>query len=144
MGHWRWYAALIAPAVLGCTTEPNQFHSGCTGEQVRVTVGVGTSPVLSWSPACEVGIVAVRDYPPAPPGSPREVGLPVWEITASDQFGPNNLIRPQVRYGQAPATTTVVQAAIPLVPGNSYIVEVGVFDLNRNSRPVGSSGEFRP
>ena len=68
----------------------------------------------------------------------------MWEITASDQFGPNNLIRPQVRYGQAPATTTVVQAAIQFVPGHSYIAEVGVYDVNRNSRLVGSSGEFQP
>jgi hypothetical protein len=112
---WFWG---ISTVLLACHSEPNGFERGCDS-LVSFEIGPGLTPQIGWSPQCKVGLLRVS----GPSGI-------VWQVRAADQFGPDNLIEPTLRYGVQPAGTKVEMGPLPLVTGDQYAIQVWIVDLN--------------
>jgi hypothetical protein len=117
--HTKLRSRLAAIALLGVAlacgggTEP---LAECT-EPVDVSVTTGTTPTISWTPACGVGYLAVRR--PLPPSLGVLEMAPVWIIRANER-----LIGSPVRYGIRPRGTSEVVAPEALLAGRPYDVVV--------------------
>jgi hypothetical protein len=112
---WLW---VISTALLSCNSEPNGFERGCDS-LVSFEIGPGLTPEIGWSPRCKVGLLRVN--------GPGGIG---WQVRAADQFGPDNLIEPTLRYGEQPAGTKVEAGPLALVTGGQYGIQVWIVDLN--------------
>ena len=112
---WLWG---VGTMLLACSSEPNGFERGCDS-LVSFEIGPGLTPEIGWSPECKVGLLRVS----GPSGI-------VWQVRAADQFGPDNLIEPPLRYGVQPAQTTVEAGPLPLVAGGQYAIRVWIVDLS--------------
>jgi hypothetical protein len=108
------WSALVLAAALSCggSTEP---LAACVAP-VSISVGTGTSPTFSWSPACGIDRLVVSE--PGPPSQGFGF-IPRWAIREDGR-----LIEPLVRYAEAPAGTTVEISPEPLVAGRAYRIEV--------------------
>ena len=103
--------ALSCPMLLACSsdsTDPGDFPV-CTGP-VTIAVSSGTSPSISWTPACRLFFVNV-------------------ELGAADQWSiisdSANAIAPPVRYGVVPAGAEQSTAEVtPLEAGQTYDVNL--------------------
>lgn len=124
---WLW---ATSTALLACNSEPNGFERGCDS-LVSFEIGPGLTPDIGWSPECKIGLLRVS-------GS---AGI-VWQVRASDQFGPDNLIEPTLRYGVQPAGTTVEAGPVPLVTGGQSTIQVWIVDLNAMTIGAGE-GSFQ-
>lgn len=128
--------ALAFLLLAACGTDPNVFHAGCDHIS-SIDVGDGLTPSIGWSPDCRVSSLAVYEALPIPPPQPGEDPVPTlpgdqtpgysggsqqWRITSPEVAG--NLIEPSVRYGQVPGNADEQQAAVPLMAGKHYIVEL--------------------
>jgi hypothetical protein len=83
----------------------------CAGA-VSVAAGSGTTPVLTWSPACRLFLVLVED----PTGTGDQWGV------LSDS---SNAITPSVKYGTVPqGATKELVAPTPLQSGHEYRLSV--------------------
>jgi hypothetical protein len=92
------------------STDPDTLPE-CAGA-VSLAVGPGTTPALSWSPACRLFLVLVED----PTGSGDQWGVP------SDS---SNAIPPPMQYGMVPeGATKEMLPATPLQAGHEYRVTV--------------------
>lgn len=105
----RWPAlAVLAALTPGCddTTDPGTLPE--CGGAVSVAVGPGTTPAITWSPACRLFLVLVED----PNGTGDQWGV------LSDS---SNAITPSVTYGTVPqgATKELVPPS-PLQGGHEY------------------------
>lgn len=106
----------IAPLVLGTllgsiacsSTNPYENLGDCTGD-VALSVGGGTQPLIHWEPLCRAYLLVVES---------AATGHDSWSITSAGGNG----ISPDVLYGTAPAGAQTVQAAAPLVAGQTYVV----------------------
>ncbi len=100
--------------------------SECHGD-VQVVVTPGSAPVVSWTPACGLGFVAVMER-----GDQTQI---YWNLHSAP-VGSNSLASP-VTYGVTPKGATEDPSTRPLVPGGAYLVRVfritqrsdGSFDL---------------
>ena len=108
---------LLALAVLfaaackdGSGPKPLPFCSEVRG----VIVSVGTTPTISWTPACLAATVVVMRAPSDASQPPAAV----WSITSDGG------IAPDVRYGVTPPGATVTHAAEPLASGVLHSVNV--------------------
>jgi hypothetical protein len=135
-------AWLLIPALLldGCG-EPNGFEAGCQS-QVSFVVSAGLTPQIGWSPDCKIGVLAISVYP-GMSGTPGQRVSALWMIRTRDRFGPANLLRPTVRYGEPPSGATALQDPEPLVAGTQYVVQGWVFDLEGQMVGAGTTA-FRP
>jgi hypothetical protein len=106
----------VMTALVGCgsDTAPTPPLAPCSGA-LTVSVTSGTTPTISWSPACGVNRLSV-DLVDAPAGTVSTV----WGLvtSSSDEFGPS------VRYGVVPNGATADPASAPLQAGKSYRVQV--------------------
>jgi hypothetical protein len=100
---------LAGPACGSDTTGPSE-QVACTGN-VAVSVSSGTTPEISWDPACKAYFVLVE-----------EDGGDAWGVISED--GANAIATP-VRYGVVPTGATELNPPSPLSPGTAYAV--GVF-----------------
>lgn len=97
----------LAFALVACrdSTAPNQPE--CTGN-VDIHVSGGTTPTITWTPACRVFVLGVEE----------EGGRDVWLIVSEG----GNRIASGVRYGTVPAGATSDESAIALVAGRTYTI----------------------
>jgi hypothetical protein len=108
----------LALAVVSCGDSTSQNGGGCDSPISSVNIGPGTTPTFDWSPACTVAQVTVTDLTETDANQTLK-----WSVTA-DQ----NIIRPPVTYGVAPANTLQTHAPDPLVgsinqvPGHTYLL----------------------
>jgi hypothetical protein len=118
---------------LGCATDPDVFHVGCTRfDELKVSAGL--QPTISWSPGCEVGGVAVSEAGQALPGEPGPNGTPrdrMWSVSSvSNAEGPNNLLTSGIYFGVVPKYGQETFAVRPLVAGTEYIVRLYVHGMD--------------
>ncbi len=99
---------LAGPACGSDTTSPSE-QVACTGN-VAVSVSSGTTPSISWDPACRAYGVLVE-----------EDGGDVWGVISED--GTNAIATP-VRYGVVPPGATEFTPPSPLSAGTAYSVVV--------------------
>lgn len=107
-------AALIG--VAACVDQgPREAAAPCTG-RVAFQVGTGTTPTITWQPACAVAQLSVT------PASDSLGEYPLW-IIGSATFGAT--IGPPIVYGRTPAGAgpTLVPADT-LVVGQQYMIRV--------------------
>jgi hypothetical protein len=85
----------------------------CFIDPVEVSVGAGTVPEISWTPACGISALAVEEVGAAAPESTK------WRVHRSQ-----TLLQPPVRYGSPPnGSTDVVEVpATSLETGRTYRV----------------------
>lgn len=110
----RLFAACLGFAS-ACGDGPTERLAECT-EPVTVSVTAGTTPMISWTPACGIGFLTVRRPVSVTTGFEME---PQWTISSDGR-----LIGPPVRYGVRPRGTTQPVAPRQLVAGVSYDVVV--------------------
>jgi hypothetical protein len=80
---------------------------------VQLTVGPGTSPEISWTPACLLFFVIVE---------PADAGNDLWSVISRGE----NVIAPPVRYGVVPAGAQgLFEPPVELIAGQAYKVAVG-------------------
>ena len=105
-------------------------------DDVRIGVGTGLTPPISWSPACQAGELHVE----ALNGS----GAVMWIITSPSSF---HDIAPPLTYGTVPAGAAQVSELRPLVAGTPYRASVlaltNVPGLGTRLAVIGSA-EFIP
>lgn len=77
----------------------------------EVTVGLGLSPVISWSPACAASVLTVRE----------DGILTHWSIGVADGRG---ALTPPVTYGLVPPGAHENTPVTPLVMGRQYEVKI--------------------
>jgi hypothetical protein len=111
----------LAFVLAGCddSTAPNQPE--CTGP-VDIQVSAGTTPRITWTPACRLFVLGVE-------GDDGDV----WVIVSEG----GNRIASGVRYGVVPAGATSDEAAIPLVAGQTYTIFAA-----RHTGPGSDDGEL--
>jgi hypothetical protein len=120
LGAIMWFVAGTMNRELGlCTSfalvalltacEDDAFGSPreCQGP-ISVVVSSGTSPHFTWTAACAVGRIVVRDATSV-----------VWDVRSA----PARILSP-VRYGVRPSGATEEQAPAPLNAGETYHVAV--------------------
>ncbi len=112
----RKHATVVLATLLmvgGCTSEPGEITgaNACRGPAVA-EVATGTTPLMTWTPACTVGYLSVLDSQFAP----------TWTIVDSGpSLPPLNGIRSGVTYGTVPPEAQLFGApAAPLAPGGKY------------------------
>jgi hypothetical protein len=115
----RIMAATLLGAGVACGDGGTEPLRACS-EPIQVSVSAGTSPTISWTPACGVGYLTVRR--PLPPSTGGGVD-PQWTIRSDGQR-----IGSSVRYGVRPPGTVEVVAPQPLLAGQSYGVVLGHSD----------------
>ena len=122
----------LALAACGDSTEPPALP--VCDAPVTVTVGAGTQPEFSWTPACRVEVLAV--------GRADKASIE-WFILA-DPFT-RRAIGPPVRYGVAPAEALDLSFGDPppLERGTTYFVALAVSDAPDGDDEVGRA-EFVP
>ena len=98
-------AALVALAGCADPTAPEPLDP-CTGA-VTVSVTAGTTPRISWSPACNVIFMIVE-----------EDAADLWMVLANADAG----FGPGIDYGTAPSGGTQDEAAIALALGVEYVI----------------------
>jgi len=103
-------AITVAFTIAGCGDSTGLSGAECTGP-VDVSVSAGTTPTISWTPRCRLGLVGVE----AEDGD-------VWVITTPGRNG----INAAVRYGIVPSGATSDAPAVPLIAGQPYNVFVGL------------------
>jgi hypothetical protein len=97
-------ATSTEPTVLSCT-DPSISNFG----GVLISVGSGTAPRFSWSPACKAYSLVVTD----------SVGTTMWGVISDS----GSTLAPPVDYGVLPAGPhTQIQAAVTLQAGRPYAV----------------------
>ena len=105
---------LCAVALLGvgCSDSggPTEPLSDCTG-QVSITVSSGTTPTISWTPACRLSLVLVE---------PVNSGDDLWVIGTDSA----NAIAPPIVYGVTPPGARQIWGPTTLVTGQGYGVYV--------------------
>jgi len=82
-----------------------------------LTVDSGATPVLRWSPACLTTRVTVDDL-----DDTTRAGDMAWHLRTSR--ADSAIVRPPLRYGDAPAGTITETGPLPLVVGHRYFVVV--------------------
>lgn len=102
-------AILLASVACGSDTTSPSEQVACTGN-VAVSVSSGTTPNISWDPACKAYSVLVEGD-----------GGDVWGIASED--GENAIATP-VRYGVVPAGATEFAPPSLLSAGTTYSVAV--------------------
>lgn len=123
---WPTRYTVIAVMAIGCSDGPSGAGSPvpeCTGP-VSVTVGAGTAPRFTWTPACRVFFLLVE---------PAAAGTDLWSIISDGA----NVIAPPVTYGVVPSGVTESDSPTPLVGGTAY--EVYLF---RWTGPGSQDGEL--
>ena len=114
LGARRWCVAagvLIVAAAAGCADEPSGTDGPvpeCTGA-VSVTVGTGTTPTFTWTPACRLFLLLVE---------PVVGGTDLWSIISDSA----NVIAPPVTYGVVPTGVQEGDPPTTLVVGSGYEV----------------------
>lgn len=99
-----WLASCSGDSV----TDPTAPLAPCAGN-VSITVGTGTAPTATWSPACTVLGLIVED----------SGGGDAWFVWGNSQGIP-----PGVRYGSVPAGAVQDDSPEPLQAGRLYDVSV--------------------
>ena len=97
----------------------------CGLDGMSLSAAGGVNPTFTWTPACRIGSLRVVDL---------TSGQDVWWI---ESFWAG--IAPGARFGVAPARSRVRAAPVPLVAGNTYLVEttaVGNSYVLRNARLI--------
>ena len=102
-------AILLASLACGSDTTSPSEQAACTGN-VTVSVSSGTTPNISWEPACRAYLVLVE-----------EDGGDVWGAVSED--GAHAIATP-VRYGVVPTGATELTPPSPLSAGTAYSVSV--------------------
>jgi len=109
-------AILAAIAIAGCSDSSAPAPlAECTGP-VAVSVGSGTKPLISWSPACRASALLV-DIPNS--------GNNYWFLTTQ---GDTNGLRPPIVYASTPAGTVTQIAPLTLASGTEYRVTLSRAD----------------
>jgi len=108
----RFCFAVVVSLTLGCADDSTGSAAlpECTGP-VTVTVGAGTSPQFSWSPACRLFFVIVE---------PAASGQDLWSVITEG----TNAISSPVLYGTVPPGAQELDPPTPLVAGTAYKVAV--------------------
>jgi len=110
--------ALLALCACSSSTEPTVRCSN--GEVIPLSVlGATANPTFVWASAC-VGWRLTVDYVDS-----NSTVVPVWTFTSP---GATNVIHSPIAYGDVPPGVDVTVAAVPLVPGRGYRVEVSGWD----------------
>jgi hypothetical protein len=110
----------LALAVASCGDSTSQNGGGCDSPISSVSISSGTTPTFDWSPSCTVAQITVTDLTETDPDKQLK-----WSVTAEQ-----NVIRPVVTYGIAPANTIQTHGPDPLVgpintiPGHTYILSI--------------------
>lgn len=109
----RWPApALLAAFTLACNDATDSGTLPQCAGAVSVAVGSGTTPAVTWSPACRLFLVLIED----PTGTGDQWGI------LSDS---SNAITAPVQYGTVPpGATKELLAPTPLQSGHEYRVSV--------------------
>jgi hypothetical protein len=110
---------VLALGILGCGSTATEALPPCTSP-VTVSIGAGSTPQISWSPACAVAQLIVFT-PPSLGGGPTNL----WLIKS-----PTMNIQPPVQFGSTPAGAQEVIAAQPLDPQRS--INVVLSDVQGN------------
>lgn len=97
-------AAVVALA--GCDDDPTRSGDDACRGNVSVSVSSGTTPSITWAPACRVTMLRVES---------GTLGA-VWIIESPGGQG----IASGVRYGTVPEGAAEDEPATPLVEGESY------------------------
>jgi len=100
-------ASLLAGIACSDGASPVE-QTACTGD-VTLAVTSGTTPSISWSPACKLFLMLVE----------AESG-DVWGVISDG----TNAIETPVGYGVVPAGATELAAPVPLIAGAPYTVTV--------------------
>jgi len=87
-------------------------------DSVMVTITAGTTPQISWTPACRLSEIQVADSVNA---------SFVW-LVGRHASPADNLIVPPVTYGVPPTGVGVGYGPTPLVAGHTYILGLWKFD----------------
>lgn len=101
-------AALVATA---CSSSNEPVSANLCQGDLSVLVSAGTSPTISWSPACAGNGLTVEVANPSHTSA-------AWAITSNSSFAA------PVSYGVLPANATNVVPLVSLVPGTTYRVTV--------------------
>jgi hypothetical protein len=105
----------LTAAGLACSGSPHQpAFEVCPGDMVTVSVGPGTTPSFTWTPACGVGFLEVFPAPSDPAA---------WTVYAAPGSG-ENPIPSGVQYGVTPLEGQTVAGPEALAAGTSYRVRV--------------------
>lgn len=120
--------ATLLFTLCGCADDPTEpvALEPCTGA-VTVSVTSGSTPRISWAPACTMVSLLVEEG-----ASDR------WQIIANTDVG----FGPGVRYGTVPAGTTQNAAASPLAAG--VLHDVILFRGPLASPSISAVKEFTP
>ena len=86
----------------------------CTGP-VAISVSTGTTPTISWTPACKVYYLDI------------EVADTFEEIWAVANFDEKNTISPGVKFGVTPSDTRLIEGPVTLRAGTAYSVFVAFY-----------------
>ena len=122
-------ATLVLAALTACS-DSNGPDDGRCEEAVNIVVTPGTSPTITWAPACTVAQLRVAK---------AVDGEDMWAVLSS-----TNSINPGVEYGQTPAGATTTRLPAPLLPGTEYRVILSVFDPESNELLVAATRLFTP
>ena len=125
----QWAAAclsLVLVSSLACGDDDGTSPLvGCTSDVSSVTVTTGGTPRFSWTPACGVNELVVRDV---------EYSDVMWRIWGDDA---DNYIRSGIAYGTVPAGISEPDENLELVPGRTYTVVLYRYGIG-DPDPVGS------
>jgi hypothetical protein len=104
-------------ALLACSSGTGPDPNGaCTGP-IRVTATNTTTPMVTWSPQCQVNTISFAE---------PDFGLRALWVVLDPMRG--NSIMPPVQYGLVPAGGREQAPAQPMVPGQTYLVQLWVSD----------------
>src|SRR5690242_19125034 len=136
----------LAIMLTGCTAGhhsvagPLSRCSGPLSAPLKVTVTSGTSPSVSWTPACAVNhlnVLEVLDARDANSTGTRDSGG--WGISSPDGF-----FGPPVHFGELPRGAVIQGGPSPLQPGRVYTASAWVVAPDDSTVLVAGSAKFQP
>ena len=98
----------LAAGLLSCDDEGTAPDLEPCTQSVAITVGKGTRPAFTWTPACALGGLEILG----------PMGHIAWNVVGLDA----PLIRPGIRYGAAPRGAIVTDGPLPIVVGEMHFV----------------------
>lgn len=119
------FMLLLAAAggTVAACTRASEPITPCEDEGVILSIGSGTTPRFSWTPACFAFRLLVTDT----------ANVTLWGVVTDSA----SALSPGVIYGAVPSGATQIQAPVALVAGKPYII--GLF---RFTGPAADSGEI--
>ena len=119
----------VLVALLACS-DTNDPDDGRCEEAVTITATPGTTPTISWTPACTVAQLRVAEV-----ADDDEM----WGIFTSE-----NTITGGVVYGETPTGATATRAPLQLTTGVEYRVILSIHDPESGQLLVAATASFTP